>query len=289
MAHTLIQHAIGLATSLIVRELRGVPEACPSCGSPNLQPEQGENTAAPGVLWERPHCPDCGWTGRPVPILDIESGRPIITREGEESDDHSIMTVPLRTIRRPGDPPIEPLKDAETGPPEPAEYFAYGSNMATARLRGRILSAKPLGVATLRGHALRFHKRSKDKSAKCNAFATADDDSAVIGVLFSFDPAERGKLDAAEGAGKGYDARVVTVINDKGRRRKVLTYLAAQDAIDDSLKPYSWYKDHVLAGGKEHNLPTDYIAQCIEGVEAVEDPDSARDKKERATLANSEG
>ena len=54
-------------------------------------------------------------------------------------------------------------------------YFAYGSNMLTARLRERMPSCKPLGIAKLPGHALRFHKRSKDQSGKCNAFATDDD------------------------------------------------------------------------------------------------------------------
>jgi hypothetical protein len=152
------------------RELRGVPKECPSCGSPRLEPEQGKNTATPGVLWERPRCADCGWTGRPVPIVGVENGRPIITREGEESHEHSIMTVPLRTILKPGDRPIEPLKNTEGGPPEPVVYFAYGSNMSTARLRERMPSCKPLGTATLPGHALRFHKRSTDKSGKCNAF-----------------------------------------------------------------------------------------------------------------------
>jgi hypothetical protein len=171
MAHSLIQHAGGMATSIILRELRGVPEECPSCGSSHLEPEQGENTAAPGVLWERPRCADCGWTGRPVPILDIENGRPIITREGEESHEHSIMTVPLRAILKPGDPPIDPLKNTQSGPPEPDVYFAYGSNMSTARLRQRMPSCKPLGTAVLSEHKLRFHKRSTDQSGKCNAFA----------------------------------------------------------------------------------------------------------------------
>lgn len=196
------------------------------------------------------------------------------------------MTVPLRAIRKPGDPRVEPLQDAETGPPEPTEYFAYGSNMAMARLRERMPSARPLGVATLPGHELRFHKRSRDGSGKCNAFATEDGESAVIGVLFSFDPAERRKLDAAEGAGKGYDAAMVTVVNDKGRRRKVLTYLASHAAIDESLKPYGWYKDHVLAGSREHSLPPDYVGEHIAMVEAVEDPDVARDARERATRFN---
>lgn len=283
MSHSLAQHAIGMASSLVLRELRGVPEECPNCGSPHLEPEQGENTAAPSVLWERPRCADCGWTGRPVPILDLENGPPIITREGEESDEHGIMTVPLRAILKPGDPPIESLKKAESKPPEPTVYFAYGSNMSTARLRTRMPSCKPLGIATLPGHALRFHKRSTDKSSKCNAFASGNENS-VIGVLFSFDPAERAKLDAAEGVGSGYEQAIVTVINDKGRRRKVLTYLATPDYIDDSLKPYGWYKDFVIAGGKEHDLPPEYIAKYIQSVEAIQDPDKTRDKKQRATL-----
>ena len=285
MAHSLTQHASGMATSLTLRELRGVPLECSKCGSPHLEPEQGENTAAPGVLWERPRCADCGWTGRPVPILDLEDGQSIITREGEETDEHSIMTVPLRTILKPGDPTIAALKNTEAGPSEPVVYFAYGSNMSTARLRERMPSCKPLGIATLPGHALHFHKHSADKSGKCNAFASGNDNS-VIGVLFSFDPAERAKLDEAEGVGSGYEHTMVTVINDKGRRRKVLTYLATPGYIDDSLKPYSWYKDFVLAGGREHGLPPEYIAEYIQSVEAIEDANKTRDKKQRATLGS---
>ena len=79
---------------------------------------------------------------------------------------------------------------------------------------------------------------------------------------------------------------MVTVINDKGRRRKVLTYLATPDYIDDSLKPYSWYKDFALAGGREHGLPPEYIAEYIQSVEAIEDPNKTRDKKQRATLGS---
>ena len=285
MAHSLTQHASGMAISLIVRELRGVPMECPNCGSPLLEPEQGENTAAPGVLWERPRCADCGWTGRPVPILDLKDGQAIITREGEESDERGIMTVPLRTIRKPGDPTIAALKNTETGPPEPVVYFAYGSNMSTARLRDRMPSCKALGIATLPGYALRFHKRSADKSGKCNAFASGNDNS-VIGVLFSFNPAERAKLDRAEGVGSGYEQAMVTVINDKGRRRKVLTYLATPDYIDDSLKPYSSYKDFVLAGGREHGLPPEYIAEYIQSVEATDDANKTRNKKQRAMLGS---
>lgn len=285
MAHSLTQYAIGMATSLILRELRGVPEECPKCSSPHLEPERGEYCGEPGVLWERPRCADCGWTGRPIPILDLENGQPIVTREGKRSEGCGIMTVPLRTIVKPGGPTIAPLKKTETGPPEHVVYFAYGSNMSTARLRERMPSCRPLGVATLPGHTLRFHKRSVDRSGKCNAFATGNEDS-VIGVLFSFDPAERAALDRAEGVGNGYEHATVTVVNDKGRRRKVLTYLATPDYIDDSLKPYGWYKEFVLEGGREHGLPPGYIAEYIQSVEAIDDPDKSRDEKQRAALGN---
>lgn len=283
MAHSLVQHASEMTTGLILRALRGVPEECPKCGSPRLEPQQGENSGAPGVLWERPHCSDCGWAGRPIPILDTKNGRPIITREGEESDEHGIMTVPLRAILQPGDPAIEPLKNIESGPPELTVYFAYGSNMSTARLRKRMQSCKRLGTATLPGHTLRFHKRSIDKSGKCNAFASGDNEN-VVGVLFSFDPAERSKLDVAEGLGRGYAHARVTIINEAGYRQKVLTYLATCDYIDDSLKPYSWYKDFVLAGAREHGLPPAYIEEYIASVEAIDDPNTTRDKEQRATL-----
>jgi cation transport regulator ChaC len=169
------------------------------------------------------------------------------------------------------------------GPPEPTVYFAYGSNMLTERLRVRMSSCVPIGTATLPGHVLRFHKRSKDGSGKCNALATEDGD-VVVGVLFSFDLAERERLDKAEGVGNGYNHAMVTVINAEGRRRKVLTYLADSDHIDDRLQPYTWYKELVLAGAGEHDLPASYVAARIAPVEAISDPNAARDAKERSVI-----
>jgi hypothetical protein len=159
--------------------------------------------------------------------------------------------------------------------------------MLTARLRQRMPSCRALGIATLPDHELRFHKRSRDKSAKCNAFAGGNN-GRVIGVLFSFAPAERVRLDEAEGVGSGYEHATVTVIDQNGRRQEVLTYRATPDYIDDSFKPYSWYKDLVLAGGTEHGLPLAYVAACIQSVDAIEDPDPTRDKRERAVLGNAD-
>ena len=48
------------------------------------------------------------------------------------------------------------------------KYAAYGSNLHPIRLMDRVPSAQFLGKAVIKDKALRFHKRSKDKSAKCN-------------------------------------------------------------------------------------------------------------------------
>lgn len=166
----------------------------------------------------------------------------------------------------------------------PLTYFAYGSNMSTTRLRTRTPSARALGTATLVGHVLRFHKRSKDDSGKCNAFATGDSNDELIGVLFAIDPAERSSLDEAEGLNKGYRDATVTVVSAEGHQCKALAYFAMSEFLDDGLKPYSWYKHFVVVGAQEHALPADYIAKYIEQVAAVADPDTGRDKRERAVL-----
>ncbi len=63
--------------------------------------------------------------------------------------------------------------------------FAYGSNMLVARIRERAPSARPLGVAELRGHELRWHKAGMDGSAKCDVVASSDPRAVVLGVVYA--------------------------------------------------------------------------------------------------------
>ena len=140
-------------------------------------------------------------------------------------------------------------------------YFAYGSNMATSRLRQRAPSARPVAVAWLPGHVLRWHKLGRDGSGKCDVCAAgACAEDAVWGVLFDIEQADKPGLDAAEGLGVGYDERMVHVQTDGGQRRAV-TYQAKPDRIDPKLRPRQWYKAYVLAGAREHGLPAAYVAQ----------------------------
>ncbi|WP_287030953.1 gamma-glutamylcyclotransferase family protein [Pseudomonas sp. UBA6310] len=158
-------------------------------------------------------------------------------------------------------------------------YFAYGSNMSRSRLRERVPSAENLGYF-MSEHDLRFHKSSKDGSAKCDAYFTSDGEDAVYGVLFKIDPKEKSALDKAEGLGHGYNAKEVTVTDHSAFPITAITYVAMD--INESLKPYTWYVNHVLVGAREASLPSDYIESKITSVEAIEDIDKIRDAKQRA-------
>jgi hypothetical protein len=52
-ATTTVEHALGLATSLVLRHIRGVPHACPACGSTRLSPQRGINERVTDLEWER--------------------------------------------------------------------------------------------------------------------------------------------------------------------------------------------------------------------------------------------
>ena len=75
-------------------------------------------------------------------------------------------------------------------------YFAYGSNLSTPRLRGRVPSACKLGVATLAAHRLVFHKLGRDGSAKCDALYTGRQEDIVRGVVFEMPLRDRAKSEA---------------------------------------------------------------------------------------------
>lgn len=160
-------------------------------------------------------------------------------------------------------------------------YFAYGSNLHPARLRARTPSCRRVGVATLAGYALRFnHASSTDASAKCNIVVA--DDSVVHGVVYDLLAAERAALDRAEDLGVGYDLVDLSVSLD-GREQPVFCYVGLPHTLDDSLRPFRWYRDIVLHGARQHVFPVPYL-DAIAATPVIEDPDSKRDAYHRALL-----
>ena len=159
-------------------------------------------------------------------------------------------------------------------------YFAYGSNMLEQRLKDRVRSAEFLSNAWIRGYEVRFRKISIDGSGKADLVQTGNLKDIVHGVVYQFDPDEWSALDKHEGATgnkPGYDQTPIQVHTDSGNR-DVVTYLARRGRIDESLKPYTWYRDLILCGAEQHELPEDY-RQKIENTMDIPDPDENRRAK----------
>lgn len=148
--------------------------------------------------------------------------------------------------------------------------------MSSKRLVARLLSAKVVTTGFVTGYKLTFDKVSKDGSGKCDCEHTGNVDDRVYGVIFKVEHNERAALDRFEGAGKGYEplsVRVETATDGI----YALTYVATKKQA--GLQPYQWYKQHVLVGAREANLPENYI-RAIEAVVSIDDPDPARAEKE---------
>lgn len=158
-------------------------------------------------------------------------------------------------------------------------YFAYGSNMSLRRLQHRVPQVQRLGVATLTGYRLCFHKIGQDGSAKCDAFYTGVRADVLHGVLYHIEPGDKVELDRIEGLGAGYDEREVTVAASSLRGVSALTYVATH--IDASLSPFGWYKQHVLVGAREARLPAAYI-EAIAAHPHRDDHDIDRHQREIA-------
>jgi gamma-glutamylcyclotransferase (GGCT)/AIG2-like uncharacterized protein YtfP len=149
-------------------------------------------------------------------------------------------------------------------------YFAYGSNMSTLRLRARVPSSSVISTAILHKHSLVFNKESYDGSSKCHIEYTQAQDDIVHGVVYQISEAEKPYLDKVEGLGKGYEEKQVPVIMPSGDTVIAYTYYATH--LNTTLKPYHWYKEHVIRGALEHGLPAHYIDK-IKSVISVADPD----------------
>lgn len=156
-------------------------------------------------------------------------------------------------------------------------YFAYGSNLSSVRLIKRIPSADLITTGQLRQHKLVFHKVGRDGSAKCDACFTGNAGDYIYGAVYRIDPEHKTHLDRAEGLGNGYETKAVTIITEPGKQIKAFMYYATRTAAD--IKPFHWYKEHVLSGAKEHCFPEHYINKIV-AIQSFEDEDFDRTEHE---------
>lgn len=159
-------------------------------------------------------------------------------------------------------------------------YLAYGSNMLPRRIELRLGPCERVGAASLSGYELRFHKRGRDGSGKCDAFHTGNHGDALFGVIYSLSRDQRELLDEVEGS--GYVSREVAVRTRAGILT-AYTYVAKEEHVEDGLQPFSWYKSIVVAGARVHALPSHYI-DLLTTVDALSDPDIERHAHHQAIV-----
>lgn len=150
-------------------------------------------------------------------------------------------------------------------------YFAYGSNMLRERLAARVGDTGCIGPARLAGYRVDFTKLSRDGSGKCTLVAQPGE-HGVWGVVFEMTGEQKTLLDGFEG--KGYKVETVYPVAS-GETIWAFTYIAMQQSLDASLRPYSWYRDLVLAGALQAQLPAGYIDR-IEAIPTITDHDAGR-------------
>ena len=152
--------------------------------------------------------------------------------------------------------------------------FAYGSNMSSLRLKERSPSARRIAIARLITYKLGFNKKSKkDNSTKANIFKTDDPNDFVWGVIYEISKNDKSQLDKHE---EGYEAKEVQVLDSKQNYFDVVAYMAISGEYlneDDLL--YDWYKEYVIKGGEENDLPKEYL-DTLKGIKFKIDPDEER-------------
>jgi len=135
--------------------------------------------------------------------------------------------------------------------------FSYGSNMLSRRLVTRVASARPVTIGYVTGRRIAFHKCGTDGSAKADAMFTGVEADVLWGVIFSLDRDDMQRLDTFE---RGYNGMQVNAFGHDGVIQANI-YVAREEMIDPSLKPYCWYHRYVVDGAIEHRLPRCYIEQ----------------------------
>ncbi|MFW2404946.1 MAG: gamma-glutamylcyclotransferase family protein [Gammaproteobacteria bacterium] len=159
-------------------------------------------------------------------------------------------------------------------------YFAYGSNMHFGRVIERLSNARLLEAAILSEHTIRFHKRGRDGSGKCNV--VSDPKRHVAGAIYQLETLALARLDRIEGG--GYRRLPVVVRGMRsGRRYRAYAYMAKAVAIEESLIAYEWYRDIVVAGAVAIGLPTAYV-ESLSSFPAQRDPNARRQRQNAAVL-----
>lgn len=137
-------------------------------------------------------------------------------------------------------------------------YFAYGSNMNTDRMRERgvfFYSRQPLMLV---GYSLIFNKKVSTPNAGA-ANIVPDKNGVVEGVLYRVSLKGIFNLDKYEHYPNEYERVIMRVPYDDKNHIVIKTYIARPDITAKDLKPTKLYLEHLLAA--EDLLSENYFNQ----------------------------
>lgn len=137
-------------------------------------------------------------------------------------------------------------------------YFAYGSNMETARMLARCPGARMAGVARLKGYRL---------AERLYADIETAEGCAVGGVLWSVTLADLRALDRFEGVAAGaYKRGVYAFSTPWGGGRAYAYEMTPQTRLERTGRPFpQWYRDICLHGALEHGLSGAFFSKATKG------------------------
>jgi len=136
-------------------------------------------------------------------------------------------------------------------------YFAYGSNLSSARLRTRVGPVTIHAPAHLPTHEHRFSKPGLDGTGKGNI--SPHPHRSVHGVLYELSPPQLDHLTTFEGGYRRVSLSVFTITSPTPI--PALTFIALSPG--NAPAPSPTYLDHYREGFLEHALPTDYARAVL--------------------------
>lgn len=156
--------------------------------------------------------------------------------------------------------------DAEAPRPPPdlrrVRVFAYGSNVDQDQMRYRCPSARFVGVATLRGHAMAFAGYSASRSGPV-ATVFACEALDVPGALYSITREDLARLDRFEGVPWMYTRASAWVIAGGKRRRAEIYRLRAEHVRAGLGSPAPAYLGLIVGAYHRLGIPKDSLSIAI--------------------------
>ncbi len=156
-------------------------------------------------------------------------------------------------------------------------YFAYGSNMEVATLRGRrevdFVRALPARAV---GWRLVFDKPPIVPIGEATANIVPEPAAVVLGVLYEITAADLDHLDLTEGVLIGNYQRVAIPVAPLATPdAAVEAFTLVSERREPDLLPSRRYMACLVAGAEEHGLPAEYVA-FLRGLPACDESPEAR-------------